>query len=228
MYVICWDFHSEGNMPLLSTTFSSALALHACLQPPALPLILPFSKQSPHWSCYSSCKARNHLRLLFPQLIMLRASHTDSFCKIYTKSDPLIRESCPHLCCSHHCPRLTILAQSPWESGFETSTLVGPPLLQPALSKCKQSKPTGQKQIRWHHTLLKILQWLLIILPLNSLPCPTKFLCDPTFSHLSLHHVHSWGLALATLRSGRIPGQSFPGKLLITGVPEQTHEHFHE
>ena len=159
---------------------------------------------------------------------MLGASHTDSFCKIYTKSDPLSPH--PHLSCSHHCLHLAILAQSPWESGFETSTLVCPPLPKPALSKCIESKSTGQKQIRWHHTLLKILQWLLIILPLKSSPCPTKFLCDPTsaFSHLSLHHVPSWGLALATLRNGRIPGQSFLGKLLITRVPKQTHEHFHE
>ena len=201
MYVISWDSHSEGNRPLLSTTFSSALALHACLQPPALPLILPFSKQSPHWSCYSSCKGRNHLRLLFPQLIMLRASHTDSFCKIYTKSDPLIRGSCPHLCCSHHCPRLPSAAAitvhtSPFLLSLPGSLvlklrllLVLPCLSLPCLSAKSQSQLVKNKSdgitLYWksfngfssyflwtlRHALHQVALWP-NLLPSQSPPCP--------------------------------------------------------
>lgn len=109
---------------------------------------------------------------------------------------------------SHHCPtphHSCSVSLGVWFWNFHF-LLVLPCLSLPCLSASSQSQLVKNKSdgitLYW-----KSFNGFSSLLPLNSLPCPTKFLCDPTFSHLSLHHVHSWGLALATLRVEEFQGR---------------------
>lgn len=136
----------------------------------------------------------------------MRASHTDSFCKIYNKLDPLIRGimgSSSLLQPSLSTP--PFLLSLLWAL-LETHLLVLLCLSLPCLSA--ESKPTGQNKSDGITLYWKSFNGFSIILPLNSFTMPYQVpLWTQPSPHLSSTKP-TLGLASATLRSEELR-QSF-------------------